>query len=72
MKVHAYVYYTEMYEKCMEFDIDVEQQDWMEGVNSGTFYDSIEAHAKQILNKKMDENEELRYIIEDIGYEKIK
>ena len=44
----------------------------MEGVNSGTFYDSIEAHAKQILNKKMDENEELRYIIEDIGYEKIK
>ena len=72
MKIHAYVYYTEMYEKCMELDIDVEQQDWMEGVNSGTFYDSIEAHAKQILNKKMDENEELRYIIEDIGYEKIK
>jgi len=72
MKIHAYVYYTEMYEKCMEFDIDVEQQEWMEGVNSGVFYDSIEAYAKHILNKKMDENEELCYTIEDIGYEQVK
>ena len=56
----------------MEFDIDVEQQEWMEGVNSGVFYDSIEAYAKHILNKKMDENKELCYTIEDIGYEQVK
>lgn len=72
MKLHAYVYYTEMYEKCMEFDIDVEQQDWMEGVNSGTFYDSVEAHAKHLLNKKMNENKELCYVIDDISFKKIK
>lgn len=71
MKIHAYVYYTEMYEKCLEFDIDVEQKDWMEGVNSGVFYDRVHEKAKETLNKMMDEHKELRYIIDDIGYEKV-
>jgi phenylalanyl-tRNA synthetase alpha subunit len=71
MKIHAYVYYTEMYEKCLEFDIDVEHKDWMEGVNSGVFYDRVHEKAKETLNKMMDEHKELRYIIDDIGYEKV-
>jgi phenylalanyl-tRNA synthetase alpha subunit len=71
MKIHAYVYYTEMYEKCLEFDVDVEQKDWMEGVNSGVFYDAVHEKAKETLNKMMDDNEELRYVIDDIGYERL-
>ena len=71
MKVKSYIYYEEIHEKCLEIDLDIdlaEGDNWI--TTSGrTILGYIEDKGYEALEKLYEDEEEIRYRIDDVGYE---
>lgn len=73
MKYKATVYYNEIYEKVMEFEIEVEIPDNTDiDDHANLIYNSIEDKAQNMFDKMMEQDERLRYEIDDVTFQKIK
>ena len=73
MKYKATVYYNEIYEKVMEFEIEVEIPDNLDvDDRAALIYESIENEAQNMFDKMMEQDERLRYEIDDLTFQKIK
>ncbi len=71
MKVKSYIYYEEIHEKCLEIDLDIdlsEGDNWI--TTSGrTILGYIEDKGYEALEKLYEDEEEIRFRIDDVGYE---
>ena len=73
MKYKATVYYNEIYEKVMEFEIEVEIPDNLDVDNhTNLIYNTIENEAHDKFDALMEQDERLRYEIDDVTFQKIK
>jgi hypothetical protein len=73
MKYKATVYYNEIYEKVMEFEIEVEIPDNLDVDNhANLIYNTIENEAHDKFDVLMEQDERLRYEIDDVTFQKIK
>ena len=73
MKVKSYIYYEEIHEKCLEIDLDI---DFAEGDNwittSGqSILEYIQDKGYEALDKLYENEEEIRFRIDDVGYEPV-
>jgi len=72
MKYKATVYYNEIYEKVMEFEVDVEFPDDLDvDDRANLIYNTIENEAHDKFDALMEEDERLRYEIDDVTFKKI-
>ncbi len=73
MKYKATVYYNEIYEKVMEFEIEVEFPDGFEkgGNHANYIYNRIEEKAEDKFDALMEQDERLRFEIDDITFKKM-
>ncbi len=72
MKYKATVYYNEIYEKVMEFQIEVEIPDNLDvDDRAALIYESIDKEAHDMFDKMMEQDERLRYEIDDLTFKKI-
>jgi len=72
MKYKATVYYNETYEKVMEFEVDVEFPDDLDvDDRANLIYNTIENEAHDKFDALMEEDERLRYEIDDVTFKKI-
>ncbi len=72
MKYKATVHYDEIYEKVMKFEIDVEIPDSLDVDNhANLIYNSIENKMHDKFDEMMEQDERLRFMIEDITFKKI-
>ena len=73
MKYKATVYYNEIYEKVMEFEIDIDiPADLKEDNRANLIYNTIENEAHDKFDVLMEQDERLRYEIDDVTFQKIK
>jgi len=72
MKYKATVYYNEIYEKVMEFEVDVEFPDDLDvDDRANLIYNTIENEAHDKFDVLMEQDERLRYEIDDVTFQKI-
>jgi len=72
MKYKATVYYNEIYEKVMEFEIEVEIPDNLDvDDRAALIYESIDNEAHDMFDKMMEQDERLRYEIDDLTFKKM-
>jgi hypothetical protein len=72
MKYKATVYYNEIYEKVMEFEIEVEIPDNLDvDDRAALIYESIDKEAHDKFDVLMEQDERLRYEIDDVTFKKI-
>jgi hypothetical protein len=72
MKYKATVYYNEIYEKVMEFEIDIDiPADLKEDNRANLIYNTIENEAHDKFDVLMEQDERLRYEIDDMTFQKI-
>jgi len=72
MKYKATVYYNEIYEKVMEFEIEVEIPDNTDiDDHANLIYNTIENEAHVKFDVLMEQDERLRYEIDDVTFQKI-
>jgi len=72
MKYKATVYYNEIYEKVMEFQIEVEIPDNLDvDDRAALIYESIDKEAHDMFDKMMEQDERLRYEIDDLTFKKM-
>ena len=72
MKYKATVYYNEIYEKVMEFEIEVEiPADLKEDNRANLIYNTIENEAHDKFDVLMEQDERSRYEIDDMTFQKI-
>ena len=72
MKYKATVYYNEIYEKVMEFEIEVNVPADLTDEDKATFiYDSIENEAHNKFDVLMEQDESLRFMVDDVTFKKI-
>ncbi len=72
MKYKATVYYNEIYEKVMEFEVHVEFPDDLDvDDRANLIYNTIENKAHDKFDALMEEDERLRYEIDDVTFQKI-
>ena len=72
MKYKATVYYNEIYEKVMEFEVDVEIPDNLDvDERAALIYESIENEAHDKFDVLMEQDERLRYEIDDLTFKKM-
>jgi hypothetical protein len=72
MKYKATVYYNETYEKVMEFEIEVEIPDNTDiDDHANLIYNTIENEAHDKFDVLMEQDERLRYEIDDVTFQKI-
>ena len=72
MKYKATVYYNEIYEKVMEFEIEVEIPDNLDVDDyANLIYNTIENEAHDKFDVLMEQDERLRYEIDDVTFKKI-
>lgn len=72
MKYKATVYYNEIYEKVMEFEVDVEIPDDLDvDDRANLIYNTIENEAHDKFDALMEQDERLRYEIDDVTFKKI-
>ncbi len=72
MKYKATVYYNEIYEKVMEFQIEVNVPADLTDEDKATFiYDSIENEAHNKFDVLMEQDESLRFMVDDVTFKKI-
>ena len=71
MKVKSYIYYEEIHEKCLEInlDIDLAEGDKWITTSGQTILGYIEDKGYEALEKLYEDEEEIRYRIDDVGYE---
>jgi hypothetical protein len=72
MKYKATVYYNETYEKVMQFEIDVDiPADLNEDNRANLIYNSIENKMHDKFDEMMEQDERLRFEIDDMTFQKI-
>ena len=72
MKYKATVYYNEIYEKVMEFEIDVQIPETTDiDDHANLIYNTIENEAHDKFDVLMEQDERLRYEIDDVTFQKI-
>ena len=72
MKYKATVYYNETYEKVMQFEIDIDiPADLKEDNRANLIYNTIENEAHDKFDVLMEQDERLRYEIDDMTFQKI-
>ena len=72
MKYKATVYYNEIYEKVMEFEVDVEFPDDLDvDDRANLIYNTIENEAHDKFDEMMKQDERLRYEIDDLTFKKM-
>ncbi len=72
MKYKAKVWYNETYEKVMEFEIDVDiPADLNEDNRANLIYNSIENKMHDKFDVMMEQDERLRFEIDDMTFKKI-
>jgi hypothetical protein len=72
MKYKATVYYNEIYEKVMEFEIEVEIPDNLDvDDRAALIYESIDKEAHDKFDVLMEQDERLRYEIDDLTFKKM-
>jgi len=72
MKYKATVYYNEIYEKVMEFEIEVEIPDNLNvDDRAALIYESIDKEAHDKFDEMMKQDERLRYEIDDLTFKKM-
>jgi len=72
MKYKATVYYNETYEKVMQFEIDIDiPADLNEDNRANLIYNSIENKMHDKFDEMMEQDERLRFEIDDMTFQKI-
>ena len=72
MKYNATIYYDEIREKVMDFEFDIDVPDGLSYEQTrDMIYDRIEVEAKIKFNEFMEQDEELRYVLDDMTYEMV-
>jgi hypothetical protein len=72
MKYKAKVWYNETYEKVMEFEIDIDiPADLNEDNRANLIYNSIENKMHDKFDIMMEQDERLRFEIDDMTFKKI-
>ena len=72
MKYKATVYYNETYEKVMQFEIDIDiPADLNEDNRANLIYNSIENKMHDKFDEMMEQDERLRFEIDDMTFQKV-
>ena len=72
MKYNATVWYQEIHEKVMKFEIDVDIPADLTDEDKATFiYDTIESKMHDKFDVMMEEDEALRFMIDDMTFKKV-
>jgi len=72
MKYKAKVWYNETYEKVMQFEIDIDiPADLNEDNRANLIYNSIENKMHDKFDEMMEQDERLRFEIDDMTFQKV-
>mgnify|MGYP003353132389 CR=1 FL=1 len=72
MKYNATVWYQEIHEKVMKFEVDVDiPADSTDEERANLIYNSIESKMHDKFDVMMEEDEALRFMIDDMTFKKV-